>query len=265
MNDLSPEARSLLVAARAGGVPTAARRHNIKHAVLLRAAAVTAVSAGVGAAGATSLTAKLVLAGVLASVVSGGAFGVWKLWGARETGVTLPAPVARTLPVADKTRPSGAGASEQSFSVTAERPRAVNAGHEPARSVASKTPAREPSHLSQTRSPSTAPPPSTEKGLAEEVAQLRRAHEALRDDNPALALRILADYDHEFPRGALTEERGAIAAIAACQAQPGPRAQAQAQSFLQKVPSSLLGERVRIACFPGLQGSRKVESPANSR
>ena len=251
MNDLSPEARSLLAAARAGGVPTAARRHDIKHAVLLRAAAVTAVSVGASTVGATSVTAKLVLAGVLASVATGGAFGVWKLRAAHEASVTPSTPAARSLPVVGKTRPSPADTNEQPLRVPAERPRAMNAGQEPARSPASKTPVREASHLNPARAPSPAAQPSTEKGLADEVVQLRRAHEALRDGKPALALRILDDYDRAFPQGALTEERAAIAAIATCQEQPGPKARAQAQSFLRRAPSSLLGERVRSACFPG--------------
>ena len=261
MNDLSPEARSLLTAARVGGVPTAARRHNIKHAVLLRAAAVTAVSAGASTVGATSVTAKLVLAGVLASVATGGAVGVWKLRAGHEASGTPSAPAARSLPVVGKT-PS-------------ERPRAMNEGQEPAseparasgRTPASKAPVREASHLTPTHAPSPAAQPSVEKGadksadksvdksvdkrLSDEVVQLRRAHAALRDGKPALALRILADYDRAFPHGALTEERTAIAAIAACQEQPGPTARAQAQSFLRRAPSALLGERVRTACFPG--------------
>ena len=262
MNDLSPEARSLLAAARDGGVPTAARRHNIKHAVLLRAAAVTAASVGAGSVGATSLTAKLVLAGVLASVVSGGAFGVWKLRVAHEVGANRPDTATQSRSVAGKTRPSLAEAKEQSISVSPERPTSAKAGHEPARelahesgrSPASRTPSREPAHGSQTSAPSPARPPGAEKGIEEEVAQLRQAHEALRVGNPALALKILDDYDRSFPRGVLNEERGAIAAIARCQAQPGPSAQAQAQSFLRSAPSSLLGERVRIACFPGPEG-----------
>lgn len=260
MNDLSPETRSLLTAARAGGVPTAARRHHIKHAVLLRAAAVTAVSAGASTAGATSVTAKLVLAGVFATVVSGGAFGVWKLHTAHKTSITSSAPAARRLPVEGNPVPVQAAANERSIRVPSEQPRA-NPSHEqarePGRAPAGKTPVRDVSRAVPTISPT--PPLSPEKGLTDEVAQLRRAHEAIRDGKPTMALKILADYDREFPQGVLTEEREAIAAIATCQARPGESAKAQARSFLRRAPGSLLDERVRAACFPGPESSPRQQ------
>jgi hypothetical protein len=257
MKDLSPEARSLLTAARASGVPTVARRHNIKHTVLLRAAAVTAASAGAGAVGATSLMAKLLLAGILASAATGGAVGVWKLRGTRDVAVTPSAASARPLHVADKNRPSQASAQGQDISVPTERPRATNLGREPARSFTGRTPVREANRESQPNTLALAPPASAERRLQDEVAQLRHAHEALRNGNPALALKILADYDRDFPKGALTEERGAIAAIASCQSQPGSSVRAQAQAFLRSAPSSLLGERVRAACFADAKVSPK--------
>ena len=51
MNDLGPEAQSLLEAARGAEAPTRADRQRIKHAVLLRVATVGAVSAVSMAAG----------------------------------------------------------------------------------------------------------------------------------------------------------------------------------------------------------------------
>jgi outer membrane protein assembly factor BamD (BamD/ComL family) len=77
---------------------------------------------------------------------------------------------------------------------------------------------------------------------------LRLAQDDLRAGLPAQALRRLAEYDRRFPKGTLDQERRAIQAIAMCQAQPGPSAQAQAERFLRHAPESPLAERVRAAC-----------------
>jgi hypothetical protein len=92
--------------------------------------------------------------------------------------------------------------------------------------------------------------PSPAGGMLEgEVAELRRAQEALRSGQPALALRLLAEYDRAYPAGSLREERAAIAAIATCQLDPSPQARARAQAFLRDAPRSLLAKRVRAACL----------------
>ena len=99
--------------------------------------------------------------------------------------------------------------------------------------------------------------PSPAQGALEsEVAELERAQEALRSGQPTLALRLLTEYDRAFPNGSLREERAAIAAIATCQAEPGPRAQASAQAFLRESPRSLLSDRVRAACLPQGGGAK---------
>jgi len=66
---------------------------------------------------------------------------------------------------------------------------------------------------------------------------------------PERTLETLAEYDRRFGRGVLVEERQAIAAIALCQAEPGPAARAQAEAFMRKAPASPLRERVRAACI----------------
>jgi len=84
--------------------------------------------------------------------------------------------------------------------------------------------------------------------LSPELTVLRQAQEDLRAGLPASALRRLADYDRRFGRGALEEERRAVAAIARCQVDPGPAAEIQAARFLRGAPESPLAERVRSAC-----------------
>jgi hypothetical protein len=95
-----------------------------------------------------------------------------------------------------------------------------------------------------------AKPNPAQETLQSEVSELGRAQEALRSGQPALALRLLTEYDRAFPNGSLHEERAAIAAIATCQVEPGPRAQARAQAFLRESPRALLSDRVRAACLP---------------
>jgi hypothetical protein len=85
--------------------------------------------------------------------------------------------------------------------------------------------------------------------LNAEVSVLKRAREELRRGRPARALEALAEYDRRFGRGVLVEERQAMAAIAACQAEPGPAARAQAEAFMRGAPASPLRERVREACI----------------
>ncbi len=88
-----------------------------------------------------------------------------------------------------------------------------------------------------------------EDQLNAEVAVLKRAREELRLGRPAQALEALLEYDRRFGKGALGEERQAIAAIAACQAHPGPNAHAEAQAFMRSSPHSPLFDRVREACI----------------
>ena len=323
MNDLSHEARSLLATARNVAGPPGPRRQRIKRSVLLRVAAVTAASAGASVAGATSLASKLVITSVLATMVTGGAFGVLK-W---RTSVEAPTarrgeraaarpqghrkPVSATAPVPPN--PDEPGASGPFSPLGLGQPSAPEvklATRQPSRSsVSSPTVPRArkeavtvpllampaavlpteipspragtasaplspptagwhtlpdwPTPISQSRNgtaPQTAyppsrsarsfrPPPANTPGpLVREVALLRRAHDALRDGKPQIALHVLADYDREFPNGSLREERAAIGAIAACQARPGPQARARAQELLRHAPGTLLADSVRAAC-----------------
>ena len=88
-----------------------------------------------------------------------------------------------------------------------------------------------------------------EDQLDAEVAVLKRVREELRVGRPAQALEALREYDLRFGKGALDEERQAMAAIAACQAHPGPGARAQAEAFMRSSPNSPLLDRVRVACI----------------
>ena len=354
MNDLSQEARSLLAVARGASLPAGPRRQNIKRKVLVRIAAVAGATATASMAGATSLAGKLVLTGIVATMATGGAIGVWK-WrtsgqdpirraerapvarhertpsarpesspppvaGEAERTVGLGAPPVPVLKLATRDRPLAPAPSPMIGGRTArpeEAPRAESsipsqqpalvppplqglgqgptvepwlaqprvaqaAGGAstsppgmgraasawptyPAASPSSSAPAALPSAAQepspqvassgrdhptfQARQPMLAPSSPTAEALEREVAELQRAQEALRTGQPALALRMLAEYDRAYPAGSLHEERAAIAAIATCQVDPGPQARARAQAFLREAPRSLLANRVRAACL----------------
>jgi hypothetical protein len=230
MNDLDAQARAIVDAARAGDAPSAADHDRIKRAVLVHIAAGTA-AASTAVAGTLSVGAKVGLAVLAVAAVGGGTVGVLEVHRAQQAAAARVRTPARTLrmpppvsaPLPPQEVPAPALSDEQGKKV--ERPRKPS----PASGRIEKAP--------------------DEDQLSAEVAVLRRAREELRLHRPARALAALAEYDQRFGRGALGEERQAIAAIAACQAAPGPAARAQAEAFMRKAPASPLRERVREACI----------------
>ena len=80
MNDLGPETRALLEAARGAEAPSRADRARIKHAVLLRVATVgaaSAVSTAAGGAIAMTLATKVTVAALTVAVLGGGSVSLW--------------------------------------------------------------------------------------------------------------------------------------------------------------------------------------------
>jgi hypothetical protein len=88
-----------------------------------------------------------------------------------------------------------------------------------------------------------------------ELRALREARDDLRAGRPASAYRRLEDFDRQQGGGMLAQERTALSAIALCQWQPGPQAQARAAEFLRRSPDSPLAVRVRSACEQARQAS----------
>jgi hypothetical protein len=229
MNDLEPRARAIVEAARHADVPSAADRDRVKRAVLLQIVAGTAVASS-AVAGTLSVGAKVGLAILAVSVVGGGTVGLLKVSSTHEPAAARMRAPARTVaaPMAPAPRvPQEAPAPSVSDEKTGKVEKPRRAGPQTAR-VAKGV---------------------DEDQLSAEVAVLRRAREELRVGRPVRALDALVEYDRRFGRGALVEERQAIAAIAACQAEPGPAARAQAEAFMRKAPASPLRERVREACI----------------
>jgi hypothetical protein len=97
-------------------------------------------------------------------------------------------------------------------------------------------------------------------GANDELALLRRVERALRAQNPALALALLAELEQRFPDTRLAEEREAAHVIAACGTEEGG-ARLRAERFLRERGGSVYAERVREACGFG-EGSLQSEGSA---
>jgi hypothetical protein len=251
MNDLGPEARSMLAAARGAETITREDRARIKRGVLLRVAVLGAASTTTAGAAAMSVTTKITLTVLTVAALGGGSVSLWA-WKGRAPE---PPAVARTHSTPRKL----AAVAPKAPAVVAEPPAIppepqvklevkLEAQPEIQRREVIRGASRRP-EISGTLAAEIAPVPAP--GLAPldpELTVLRQAQEDLRAGLPAQALRRLTDYDRRFGKGALEEERRAIAAIAFCQVDPGPAAKAQAERFLRTAPESPLGERVRTAC-----------------
>jgi len=245
MNDLDFRARAIVDAARDADLPSPDDRDRIRRAVLVQVAAGVAastvaagtVSASVGMSLGKSLGMKVGLAVLAVSLAGGGTAGYLHWTGQQhlaravrsEAKVPSVTQASAVLPVeipAALAPPEVAPAQTEGKARKAERPRKL-AG--PVSGDGERL--------------------AADDQLNGEVAVLKRAREQLRLGRPAQALEALLEYDRRFGKGVLGEERQAIAAIAACQAHPGPSARAQAQDFMHSSPTSPLLDRVRAACI----------------
>jgi hypothetical protein len=87
-----------------------------------------------------------------------------------------------------------------------------------------------------------------------ELELLERADRAVRADNSALALALLAELDARYPRSTLLEERAAMELLAHCQARAAD-AGSRAQRFLRTYPNSVYLERASELCQHGATAS----------
>jgi hypothetical protein len=124
--------------------------------------------------------------------------------------------------------PSDAVASAPPRASAVQSPRALSS--KPSRAASAST------------SPGTADPqPGDELGL------LRRAERAVRGDNSALALALIGELEHRYPRSSLFEERRAIELMAHCAA-GATDARARARRFLNEHPRSVYAGRIHELC-----------------
>jgi hypothetical protein len=240
MKNLDSRARAIVEAARNADPPTSDDRDRIRRGIAMQVAAGAALVSTAAVAGTMSFATKVGLVVATAALVGGGSVGAVKVWHAHQgRHVAVEAPRAR----AEAAKPAPAG-PKKVLDLPAPPPAKESADTRTGRSERVRG-----------RSPSVAPEterPSLDDPLNAEVSLLVRAREELRHGKPARALDTLAEYDRRFGRGVLGEERRAIAAIATCEATPGPQARAQAEAFIRSAPSSPLLDRVRTTCIKPL-------------
>ena len=237
MSGLSPEARSIIEAARGGDDPCPHDRKRVRSSLVLRlgAGAATvgaATSAGTAAAAGTSHAAGTgLLVGLLPkglavlSAVTAIGIGAYVTHDpaapSPEVVVSVAAPVAPP-PVATEVRVP--------FETVEPRPA------ETALSV--ELPKRAPAPAKSPEGPS----------LASEVESLREAHTALREGKANEALDALDRDAAPADSSALDQERAAVRIFALCRLGQTDEARQLAGEFLAKWPSSPHAPRVRTAC-----------------
>jgi hypothetical protein len=242
MDELSQRARALLDHAQFSDEPSEDDRLRVHRSVLLRvggAAAITAAltagssgtaaAAAPAAAGTTLFGSALLKIGAAVALVGGITSGAYFV----SKSKSMPEPQPSAV-IAAPAKPS---APAPETPVVAADELATEPETESA-----KVPAKERSTRVPTRKTST--------DLDAEVALLREADAALRRGDSKAALAALATHAHDFPRGALAQEREGVRAIALCRGGRLAEGIAKAQRFVNSAPKSPLGTRIRSACFP---------------
>ena len=241
MNELSPEARELVESHRRSRVLPRADRERIKQKLMLRAATLGAGTAATGTAVGMSLASKIALVVLGVTVVTGaGTFSLWALRGRAPSDVMVQ--TRSSLPTAPETvEPVPVGTPEGAIAPDDVAP--IDNG----RSDRAKKTSRHPTVMAAAN-PSPAATPVGPIDPEPELRVMREAREDLRAGRSESAYRRLDEYGRQHSGGMLAQERKALSAIAFCQWQPGPDAQAHAVEFLRSSPESPLASRVRSAC-----------------
>jgi hypothetical protein len=274
MSELSPEARALLAAAANADDPTPEAR--------ARADAAARIALAMhGATDIPPLAPPRAHAAVEAPPPRGalqlGASSGWKLAAGAIAVATAgllgaialrpPAP-PRSAPPAAEAPAAEAPAPGPTSRVAAGEPRAASVTARRRFAAAARPPAAEAVPAVRAAAPRSQPAPRSaaarvmasrtgaaheHAGLQAEVALIASANALIRDERWGDAERALSDHARRFPRGALREERGALALIALCARAPGERAERAAKRFLRGAPQSVLVQRVRAACGASLE------------
>ncbi len=95
--------------------------------------------------------------------------------------------------------------------------------------------------------PSANKPPA-EVTFHEELSFLRRAQDALRAGNPALALGLMTTLDEQLKGGALVSERQVTKVLALCELGRNDEASRLAGVLLTSAPNSVYATRIQASC-----------------
>jgi hypothetical protein len=232
MND--PDVEELLQLARATA-PRAGAKARLRAQVLAAGVTGVAISTATGqAAGASALGAGKAGGGLLVSVLAclaGGAIGGYLM---------LAAVTPRLGPVPLQAAPAV---------VRSPAPSAAPAHVSVAQSAPVASPAREP--VSFSVAVPVAPPAASDAAvpsIERETRLIADVQRALQRGDAEAALRVLARYDAEFPRGALAEEASAARAVSWCKLGTKAPARQALTAFRSNFSSSPLAARVSAAC-----------------
>jgi hypothetical protein len=233
VKDLSPHARRVLAAARTIRVPESSK------ATVRRAVAASVAAGGTGASVEAAIAGSTALTTAGSTTAGHGVLTALALWGGAGivTGIAVTAVgIAVMRPAAPKPAPTASvAAAAQSRPTTSID----------ARPVEPFAPARpEPSAQSVSGSVARARPP----GVAEELRLLSEARVALRDGDPARALRLVAQHEKTFARGALGEEALTTRILALCALGRREQGRAGIAALERMAPNSPGLPRVRAAC-----------------
>jgi hypothetical protein len=102
-------------------------------------------------------------------------------------------------------------------------------------------------------------PRAATPALRSELELIAEAEREARS-NPKLALRLAGEHQKRFPNGMLSEEREVLAIEALARLGQTAGAEARAQAFLQRYPTSGHRRRVELAAR-GSQSSKKSTEP----
>jgi hypothetical protein len=239
MNDLSPAAREMVEAHRRGKVLARADRERMKQKLMLRVATLGATTAAAGTAVGMSLASKIALLALGVTALAGaGTFSLWALRGRAPTDVVSP--TRSSLPTPPEMVKPAPVATSKGAIAPADGVPIDKGGSEHAKKIGKRPAVTAAANPGPAATPVLDPEP--------ELRVLREAREDLRAGRPESAYRRLDEYGRQHSAGMLTQERNALLAIALCQWQPGPKAQARASEFLRISPDSPLAKRVRSAC-----------------
>lgn len=256
MNELDPDARSILQAGRAGDEPSPEDRARVRRALqrtLAAGGALAATSAASGAAsGATGVSATVATS---ALGVAGKLIAVIALVGTVSAAIAL-------RPTSSAAPPSPSKATPSALAIAAPPSLETSAGEAPSSALAKahvdEAPAAlPPAHAKVVasgalaadgpRSAAAAALP-TEDPLSAETRRLREAHGALQGGDPQRALSLLDEQSAAYAQGELREERAAARVLALCNLGRIDEARAAANRFLRDNPHSPLSDRIRKGC-----------------
>lgn len=246
MSELSPEAASIVDAARDGDNPTAADKRRVRAAIMAQVAvtagatqsaqaathAPAATTAGAGAGGAIK---ALVVALVAGGIAVGG-------YVAMSGGDTEPR-AALVAPDPDEVDYDMPPDELPAVEAPAEPAGVEPAGVEPA-------PSPTPRRVERTTARSSAGPASTPSlsQLRAEKRLIDRARQALSAGQPGRALAILGEHRQRYRRSQLAAERDGTEVLAHCASGEIERARRAANSFLRRYPDHPMAARVRASC-----------------